>query len=123
MSSGFPFAFLMPAIYFLMGMVLPAFFLAAGIQLRGFMPGRVVYAFFFWSASAVLSHIPYLMISMRAMRGAGGDEMAVWSSMSALMGLMTALASIWLGFSLLAVVRRLRELAMLDPGGPIDRAG
>ena len=121
MSSGFPFAFLMPILYFLMGLALPAFALAAGIQLRGLMPGRVVYAFFFWAAAVVLAHVPHLLISMRAMQGAGSDEITVWSSISALLSLMTTLATIWLGFALLAVVRRLRDLSMLDPGGPMDR--
>ena len=123
MSSMFPFVFLLPILYFLMGLVLPAFSLAAGIQLRGLMPGRVVYAFFFWAAAAVMAHVPHLLISMRAMRNAGSDEIAVWAAISSLLGLLVALASIWLGFALLAVVRRLRDLAMLDPGGPMDRAG
>lgn len=121
MSSGFPFAFLLPLIYFFMGLVLPAFSLAAGVQLRGLMPGRVVYAFFFWAASAVMAHIPHLIMGIRAMRNAGSDEIVVWSNISSLMSLMTTLASVWLGFALLAVVRRLRDLAMLDPGGPMDR--
>lgn len=123
MSSGFPFAFLMPIIYFILGMALPAFMLAAGLQLRGLMPGRVVYAFFFWAAAAIMAHVPHLLISMRAMRNAGSDEIAIWGAISSLLGLLVALASIWLGFGLLAVVRRLRDLAVLDPGGPMSRAG
>jgi hypothetical protein len=123
MSSTFPLLFLMPILYFLMGLVLPAFALAAGIQLRGLMPGRVVYAFFFWAAAAIMAHIPHLIMGIRAMRNAVADEIAVWSAISSLMSMLTTLASVWLGFALLAVVRRLRDLAMLDPGGPMDRAG
>ena len=62
-------------------------------------------------------------MTLRASTGSNSDEMMMWSALSSLMSLLTTIASAWLGLSLLAVVRRLRNLAMLDPGGPMDREG
>ena len=123
MSSSFLPAHLIALAHFFMGLILPAFVFAAGLQLRGLMPGRIVLSFLFWAGTVIVSHIPYVIMTLRATSGSNADEMMMWSAISSLMNLLTTIASVWLGLSLLAVVRRLRNLAMLDPGGAMDREG